>query len=133
MLATNSGNIKLYAVDDEEEALGDSLISTPFCCIIATSLSNSVFNVSIGNVPDVGKSVDLAILKFLNIVYLSFTVAPPPKVILPPPLAPAPVTEYCAALDGLEAKVNVVSVPPEVFITTKSASAKNSNGTLNAV
>ena len=31
---------------------------------------------------------------YINIVYLSSTVAPPPKVTLPPPVTPAPVTEY---------------------------------------
>ena len=98
-------------------------------------MSSSVLSVSIGNVPDTGKSEVLDTAKFLDIVYLSLTVAPPPNVIDPPPDTPAPVTEYCAALEGLDASVNVVSAPLDtaVLITVRSPSAKNSNGTVNAV
>jgi len=79
-------------------------------------LSNSVFKESIGNIPVVAKSVVLAIGKFLLIVYLSLTVAPPPRVIEPPPVTPAPFALYCAALAGLAAKVNVLTAPLEIAV-----------------
>ena len=94
LAAESSGNVRPKAVDVVDAALGDNLISTSFCCINATSLSSSVLRVSIGNVPELGKSLVLDVGRFLRIVYLSFTVAPPPKVTLPPPVTPAPVTEY---------------------------------------
>ena len=98
-------------------------------------MSSSVLSVSIGNVPDTGKSDALATDKSLSIVYLSFTVAPLPSVIDPPPDTPAPVTEYCVAEDGLAVSVRVVSAPLDaaVLITVRSPSAKNSNGTVNVV
>ena len=116
-----------------ETALGENFKSLSNCCAIATILSNSVLSVSIGKVPELGKSVVLDIGSSLYIVYMCPLVEAPPRVILPPPVAPAPVTEYCVAFAGLEANVKVVSVPLTVLITTKSASLKNSKGTENAV
>ena len=58
---------------------------------------------------------------------MSLRVAPPPRVIEPPPETPAPATEYCVALEGVAEYVRVVSVPLDVLTTTKSELLKNSN------
>ena len=67
-------------------------------------MSNSVLSVSIGKLPDTGKSDVLDTAKFLRIVCLSLRVAPAPSNRSPD--TPAPVTEYCVADDGLVASVN---------------------------